>query len=77
MIKISGKVIKGKGYGRKIGFPTVNLESKIKEMPPDGVYAGRVILEEKEYRAGIVIGPGERVEAHFYRATRVMLTAKK
>lgn len=62
---ISGVVIKGDGYGRKIGFPTVNLEnSHTEEFPPHGVYAGIATLEGKEYKAGIVIGPGDRIEAH-------------
>lgn len=61
---ISGKVIKGDGYGRKLGFPTVNLEINDQKLPPAGVYAGDAILENKKYRAGIVIGPAEKVEAH-------------
>ena len=63
-IKITGKVIRGDGYGRKLGFPTVNLETDIKEFPPEGVYAGNATLEGKEYRAGIVVGPKEKIEAH-------------
>lgn len=62
--KISGKVIKGDGYGRKIGFPTVNLEVFNQQIPKDGVYVGNAILDGKEYRAGIVIGPGNKVEGH-------------
>lgn len=61
---ISGKVVKGDGYGKKLGFPTVNLETNTKELPPDGVYAGRATLESIKYRAGIVIGPAGKVEAH-------------
>ena len=34
------------------------------DQPPEGVYAGVGILEGKEYNAGIVIGPGDRIEAH-------------
>lgn len=65
-IKITGKVIRGDGYGKKIGFPTVNLELKKKEkdFPADGVYAGTGILEGKVYKAGIVIGPNGKIEAH-------------
>ena len=72
--KISGKVIRGDGYGRKIGFPTVNLEYKAKDLPKSGVYAGVAIIEEEprtrtssvrgRYRAGIVVGPENKLEAH-------------
>jgi len=67
--KISGKVIRGDGYGRKIGFPTVNLDPALREgqggsQLSEGVYCGDAILEGKKYRAGIVIGPGTKVEAH-------------
>ena len=61
---VSGTVVKGAGYGKKLGFPTVNLATETKELPPQGVYAGMAELEGKKYRAGIVIGPEDRVEAH-------------
>ena len=61
---ISGIVERGEGYGKKLGFPTVNLATDVKELPPQGVYAGTAELEGKKYRAGIVIGPGEKIEAH-------------
>lgn len=69
----SGKVIKGIGYGGKIGFPTINLDRrnflKIGKKPAFGVYAGNAILNNKKYRAGIVIGPLDKkklpkIEAH-------------
>jgi FAD synthase len=58
--KISGKVERGRGYGKKLGFPTMNIRnnSKVKH----GVYAGTAILGKKKYRAGIVIG--KHAEAH-------------
>ncbi|OGI76435.1 hypothetical protein A3C67_02270 [Candidatus Nomurabacteria bacterium RIFCSPHIGHO2_02_FULL_42_19] len=66
--KITGKVIKGDGYGRKLGFPTVNLEitqeNPVQELPPVGVYAGNAVLDNKSYRAGILINSGGKVEAH-------------
>lgn len=61
---ITGKVIRGDGYGRKIGFPTVNLEVGEQELLEEGVYAGGAVLEEKKYRAGIIIGPNKKTEAH-------------
>lgn len=40
---ISGKVKKGFGNGKHLGFPTANLEiSEDKLLPKDGVYGGRV-----------------------------------
>ncbi len=62
-IKITGKVIKGDGYGKKLGFPTVNLET-INTLPDFGVYAGTGILENKKYKAGIVVGSDKKIEAH-------------
>ena len=65
MIKISGRVIKGEGYGRKLGFPTVNLETANTAVKPlEGVYAGNATLEGKIYKAGIVLGPHGKIEAH-------------
>ncbi len=61
--EIKGRVIKGDGYGRKLGFPTVNLETK-DELPKAGVYAGEAVLESKIYRAGILINPTGKVEAY-------------
>ncbi len=60
---ISGKVIKGDGYGKKIGFPTINLNTTDK-LPKVGVYSGMGILEDRKYKAGIVIGPDGKTEAH-------------
>ena len=62
---ISGKVVKGDGYGKKLGFPTVNLNlGKDQIIPLEGVYAGAAVLDSVEYRAGIVVGPTNKVEAH-------------
>lgn len=64
MQKISGIVVRGAGYGKKIGFPTANLVVKPPSEMKPGIYAGTAIVEGQEYRAGIVMGPGEKVEAH-------------
>lgn len=62
--KITGRVVRGDGYGKKLGFPTVNLEIGSKNLLPAGVYAGSALLDGKEYKAGIVVGPGAKIEAH-------------
>ena len=61
---ITGKVVRGDSYGRKLGFPTANLEVIERELPPEGVYAGTSHLEGIIYRSGIVIGPQNKIEAH-------------
>jgi riboflavin kinase / FMN adenylyltransferase len=68
--KIKGKVVKGAGYGRKLGFPTVNLETADK-LPKVGVYAGTACFLDKAglpagalAKAGIVVDPSGKVEAH-------------
>jgi len=61
---ISGKVIRGDGYGKKLGFPTLNLDTDNKNLPKEGIYSGNAVLDGKKYRAGIVIGPNTKVEAH-------------
>src|SRR3989344_7845931 len=66
---ISGKVIRGDGYGKKLGFPTVNLEpirqaQGKQKGPKDGVYAVTTMLNGVKYKAGIVIGPLNKIEAH-------------
>jgi riboflavin kinase/FMN adenylyltransferase len=45
---IEGTVVRGAGRGRTIGIPTINLESPDprKLLPPDGVYAVRVTIEQ-------------------------------
>jgi len=61
--KISGKVIRGKGKGKTLGFPTVNLE--LAEKIESGVYAGFVKVDDKDYRAGIFVNNEEALlEAH-------------
>lgn len=60
---ITGKVVRGDGYGKKLGFPTINLETQDR-LPAAGVYAGKAELEGKVYQAGILINPTGKVEAH-------------
>ncbi len=70
---LRGRVIKGQGYGKKIGFPTANIDRKEylkKKLDiPFGVYAGLVALGSRVYKAGLVIGPKDekglpKLEAH-------------
>ncbi len=40
---VSGKVVKGKQLGRQLGFPTANIATGNLQLPPNGVWAVRVI----------------------------------
>jgi riboflavin kinase / FMN adenylyltransferase len=55
---LSGKVVEGNRIGRKIGFPTANIEilEKFKLVPADGVYAVKVSLEDRAYQGMLNIG---------------------
>ena len=68
-IKVSGQVIKGEGYWRKLGFPTANLDrrdySRRKLKIKYGIYAGIVEVINYQlsiinYSAAIVIGPVDK-----------------
>jgi riboflavin kinase/FMN adenylyltransferase len=70
---ISAPVMKGDQLGRKLGFPTANLDATGLVLPPSGVYAIHAITRGKTYRAVMNIGtrptlgnpnPSLRVEAH-------------
>ena len=54
----SGDVIKGKGLGKKIGYPTANMlvKNKIKLVPGTGVYAVKTFFNQKEYLGMMNIG---------------------
>lgn len=56
-MKFKANPIKGKGRGRRIGFPTINL--KIPENFPleEGIYACLVTLDGKEFRGALHFGP--------------------
>jgi len=55
---ISGKVVKGDGIGKKLEFPTANIEIRDdgKLLPRDGVYAGFTYVSDKKYYGMINIG---------------------
>jgi riboflavin kinase/FMN adenylyltransferase len=70
---ISGRVIAGDGVGRKLGFPTANLDAPGLVLPPNGVYLGLAKIGKKSQPVALNIGfrptlaasgPRLRVEAH-------------
>lgn len=54
---ISGKVIKGAGMGRQLGFPTANIMVDTQKcLPPLGVFRAKVTYKNREYSAAVYIG---------------------
>jgi riboflavin kinase/FMN adenylyltransferase len=55
---VSGRVVGGQQLGRRIGYPTANIEVEEphKLIPPDGVYAVKIRVEGKLYGGMLNIG---------------------
>src|SRR5262249_1516725 len=55
---LTGKVIKGDGIGRALGYPTANIRpaEDYKLVPADGIYAVRVKIENENYSGMLYIG---------------------
>lgn len=51
---ILGTVIKGRQFGRRLGFPTANLAAHNEQFPPNGVWAVKSVLPDGEWHPGIV-----------------------
>ena len=87
MYVIYGKVMRGRGYGKKIGYPTANLDrrdyTRLRKKPAQGVYAGEGLIQRtgRRYKTGIVIGPKDRtglprIEAYLLGFTGVLYGEK-
>jgi len=53
---ISGRVVAGDRVGRRLGFPTANLDVTGLVLPPNGVYTGLTTVKKKSYRVALNIG---------------------
>ena len=53
---LSGKVVKGRGVGKELGFPTANIRVEGELIPNAGVYAVKVELLGKYYQGVVNIG---------------------
>lgn len=56
---LTGTVIRGEGQGRKLGFPTANLElgNADKLLPHEGIYAVRAALRDRVVDGVLHLGP--------------------
>lgn len=69
--RLVGPVVRGKGRGRDLGFPTANLDPVAGMLPAEGIYAGRARIAQTTWPAAVSIGakptfgdPQVGVEAH-------------
>lgn len=55
---LEGKVVRGDGVGSSLGYPTANIEldSKYKLVPPEGLYSSIVEIDKKKFPAMLYIG---------------------
>jgi len=53
---INGKIIKGKGLGKKLGFPTINLLTEKNMIIKDGVYATITKINNELYKSVSSLG---------------------
>jgi len=53
---LEGKVVPGKQRGRKLGFPTANLQTEKEQLPAAGVYAVKVRYNLQEYNGVVNLG---------------------
>ena len=74
---LSGPVVHGRERGRTIGFPTANVQPRTECLPPDGVYATRIVLADGAYPSITNIGmrptfaePARTFEAHIFAFNR-------
>jgi len=62
--QLEGKVISGDKLGRKIGYPTANLEftDLSKLMPQNGIYAAKILVDGLLYNGMLYIGKNETLK---------------
>ncbi len=52
-----GKPVKGRGIGKKLGFPTINLKPlEYKLVPQRGIYAGYAYIQNEKLLSAIYVG---------------------
>ncbi len=73
LFSLSGAVVKGQRIGHTIGFPTANIEitEKHKLIPPFGIYACQVWIDEKQYGGMLYIGDRPTLKDHENRTIEV------
>jgi riboflavin kinase/FMN adenylyltransferase len=61
-VSVFGRVVAGLGRGRRIGFPTINLDLHHEVRPPQGVYATRCLIAGARRDSVTNIGPAPTLQ---------------
>lgn len=71
----SGVVVHGAAIGRKLGFPTANvdIDDCMKLLPPDGVYEVRVAFDGLLYKGVMNIGVKPTIADNLLRTIEVFI----
>lgn len=55
-VSIMGKVVRGDQRGKGLGFPTANIHPQNSVVPPIGVYAAYVVVDDKRFQGMANVG---------------------
>lgn len=55
-VTVLGTVVRGRGVGKKLGFPTANIDPHHEAIPPSGVYAVDVKIGKENFKGVLNIG---------------------
>lgn len=75
MYKFWGKVRKVKQRGRKLGFPTANVN--LNKNIPEGIYISKIKLENKIYNALTFIGKSKTYDEEKFQSETFILDFNK
>jgi riboflavin kinase / FMN adenylyltransferase len=74
-MRYAGKIVKGRGEGKRIGVPTLNFEVPTGFTEKHGIYAGWAWIDGEKHPAAIHYGPAptfgiseSSLEAHLLRS---------
>ncbi|HTY45309.1 MAG TPA: riboflavin biosynthesis protein RibF [Patescibacteria group bacterium] len=70
-VSVYGDVVRGNAFGKKLGFPTANINPHHEVLPPSGVYAVEVLFRERKLEGLCFIGPIPK----FVRVKRIRRSA--
>lgn len=69
---IDGEVIRGQGLGQKELFPTINLNVEAYQLPMEGVYATRTLIDHEWYDSVSFLGHRVTTDGSFAVETHIL-----